>query len=170
MSMYNLMMGVNPHASTLLRLLGYTDPLREIPRLRDCYVDAEGNVVVFTRTGGANRPTYQRENNSLRARTGFLRDEDWELDSTFAKWIYSPPPEHARLVGQLAGLGAVMNPSEKFNALMAEMSSDNPGPAAQQALERGRQILQPVMQALQDGRGGVFVVEAGRPPEPERRS
>ena len=53
MSLYNALFGTNPFANALLMALGIT--ASDVPRFRDCYLDDDGKIVIFTRTGGGNR-------------------------------------------------------------------------------------------------------------------
>ena len=53
MSLYNAIFGVNPYTGGLLAILGIE--ASAVPRFRDCYVDGEGRIVIYARTGGANR-------------------------------------------------------------------------------------------------------------------
>jgi hypothetical protein len=161
MSMYNLMHGTNPFAALLVRLVGFTSPVEQIPRLRDCYVDADDNIVVFTRTGGGNRADYEEENRRLTLMPGYLRTEDWATDTTYAKWVYQPQERHRDMVRQLGDAGARSDPTEKFEALMADLRSNNPGPRGRAALERAQPLMDQIAAALQgEQKGGVIMVDA----------
>ena len=151
-----MLLGTNPYAPILLRTLGFVEPAAQIPRLRDCYMDSEGNVAILTRTGGPNRASHAEENSHLEKMPGFLRTEDWDLDGTFAKWIYAPPAQHAELLKQLATMGATMDPTEAFNAALADMKSDNPKPSTRAALERTRPLMEQLTSFLQQGSVAVL--------------
>jgi hypothetical protein len=150
MSMYEMMHGVNPFAAYVMGALGFTNPTEQVPRLRDAYVDLEGNLVVFTRAGGNNRhstdlyPLVQQ----LEARPGWLRTEDWDVDSTYAKFVYAPPEEHAELLAQLAALGARMDPTQRHKALMEDMRAPKPKPSTRAALERAQPLMDQIAKAL----------------------
>ncbi len=161
MSMYNMMHGTNPHAALLLAMLGFSNPSEQIPRLRDCYVDDDGHIVVFTRTGGGNRPDYAEQNATLEARTGFLRTEDWATDTTFAKWVYAAPEGSEKLVRQLADTGARSDPTEKFEALIADMQAGATKPSTRQALERAKPLMEQLRTAI-EGRGPAAVAVNGK--------
>lgn len=149
MSMFNLMMGVNPFAGLLLKILGFTQPAEQIPRLRDCYVDSEGYVVVLTRTGGGNRAEYTAENQALASRAGFVSSTDWEIDSTYAEWRYNAPEEHSTLVLQLAECGARCNLTEKFQTVLADLDSPSPKPSTQAALERLKPLADQIARIME---------------------
>lgn len=98
MSMYNMVVGHDPAAGAVLTTLGYgsMDELQDIPRFRDAYIDVGGDtpkLVILTRTGGNNRSDYEKENEALRQRPGFIDDIDDSLDPTFAHWRYAVPDE-----------------------------------------------------------------------------
>jgi len=105
MSLYNTMFGVNPYTPLLLGILG-TD-YRSVPRFRDAFVQ-NGEIVIYTRTGGGNRETYDApdcqapSNADLRKLPGFLRDYDDDFDSTFAYFHYAVPENHKKTVTEIA--------------------------------------------------------------------
>jgi hypothetical protein len=143
MSMYEMMHGVNPYAAYVMGVLGFTKPVEQVPRLRDAYVDLEGNLVVFTRAGGPNRrsPDLYPLVQQLEARPGWLRTEDWDVDNTYAKFVYAPPAEHAELLRQLADVGARMDPSQRHEALMQDLRAPTPKPSTRAALERAKPLM-----------------------------
>ena len=101
MRMYEMACGANEFCvSLLINVLGMKIKNQEelnglIPRFRDAFVTEDINapqIVIFTRTGGGNRSEYEGEsispnNHDLRGIEGFVRDEDWGLDSTYAFFI-----------------------------------------------------------------------------------
>ena len=158
MSLYSLWSGgLNPFAGILLGSLGFKQPLDEIDRFRDCYVDADDNIVVFTRTGGQNRDQYQAGNQHLAERADFLRTEDWSEDGTYAKFVYQPPEEVRELTRQLGEAGARSDPTQKFRAFLADMDSEAPKPSTRAALERARPLIEQMGAALSSGARVVTV-------------
>lgn len=109
MSLYNMVNGVNPATFLLLPMLGKHPD--EYPRFRDCFMGAATNsktekdqfgipkkelsdekvITIYTRTGGANRESYQEEIDKLRSMPTYIRDYDDTFDSTFAMFIFSIP-------------------------------------------------------------------------------
>jgi hypothetical protein len=83
-------MGNVPHtdASEIESLFPEWDmKIADFPRYRDVTVDTDQPlVVVCTRTGGGNRPEYEKENQCLRKLQGFVKDEDDSTDTTYAYW------------------------------------------------------------------------------------
>ena len=91
MSLYNMVMGINPVGPHLLLLLGF-DP-QTIPRLRDCWLTEDGQtIILLTRTGGPNRQDYIERCLFLRAHPDFLEEVDAAGDETFAEFHYKLPP------------------------------------------------------------------------------
>lgn len=93
--MYNMIFGFHPNAGYLMGSLELDPNL--VPRFRDCFMVGD-EIVVLTRTGGGNRETYdgvseegEPRNSYLREHPLFLRDEDDELDSTYANFYFSVP-------------------------------------------------------------------------------
>ncbi len=114
MSLYNMVHGMNPAVFSILPALGKHPD--EYPRFRDCFFGddekpaTENKIIVYTRTGGGNRPFYdnaeswkaQNEgddpgegpwNDDLRAMPGFLFDYDDDFDCTFNNFVFDIPPE-----------------------------------------------------------------------------
>src|SRR5215469_975950 len=102
MSLYNMLFGFNPYARMLLKMLNVD--VIQIPRFRDCFLNTDGVIVIFTRTGGGNREYYENAtpenpegpwNSDLRKLRGYLGDEDDSYDGTYAHFFYKVPEEYA---------------------------------------------------------------------------
>lgn len=129
MSLYNQLFGVNKAFPILLKMCGVE--YSEIPRFRDCFVK-DGNVVIYTRTGGGNRECYADDgdcsqcyhtlNDALAAKPNYLCDYDDDYDRTYAYFEFRPLDEYAALFTGIQsndpGVGA------KFKALIAELSKE----------------------------------------------
>ena len=97
MSIYNLMRKHHPLAGALLNSLGFDkDSIENIPRLRDCFL-FEDDIRILTRTGGANRQSYEEGNKMLTELPGFIRDWDDQFDNTYAWWSYRWPTDDPEL-------------------------------------------------------------------------
>lgn len=100
MSLYNMLNGFKPSVFFMLPMLG-KHPY-EYPRFRDCFIGDEehpeydGKIIIYTRTGGGNRGTYEEENNTMREMAGFITDYDDSFDSTFAMWVFDVPEKWAK--------------------------------------------------------------------------
>lgn len=107
MSMYNLMFGTNRAAGVLLSMLGLR--VRDVPRFRDCWLEKD-TIVLLTRTGGGNREAYEYPdadnegicNENLRKLPEYLRDEDWEMDSTYARFYFNFPDKYKPYLDRIA--------------------------------------------------------------------
>ena len=97
MSLYNMMNGVSPAAFAVLPMLGKHPD--EYPRFRDCFLADEeypeynNYIHIYTRTGGANRGDYQKQNQEMREMEGFVIDFDDSFDSTYASWVFKVPDQ-----------------------------------------------------------------------------
>jgi hypothetical protein len=108
MSFYNLMNGVNHATYFALPMLGKHP--EEYPRFRDCFVGklsraeekdqfgiplmkltTDSVLSVFTRVGGSNRGSYEKEIEELRSVPEYIEDYDDSFDSTFAVFVFSVP-------------------------------------------------------------------------------
>lgn len=134
MSMYSMVCGQNPVAGVLLSILGfnYKTAGEDIPRLRDVYVTREENpsIVIFTRTGGGNRPDY--DVSILTKNPNYLSDHDDVFDETYAHFKFSVPEKYRALIAEMntlcEGCSAMWTPGQKFNAAMEELSGSGEKP------------------------------------------
>lgn len=143
MSLYNNLFGVNPYAILLLGILGTN--YRLVPRFRDVYVK-DGEIVLYTRTGGGNRDYYDfcegPSNADLRQLSGYLRDEDDPHDPTFAHFYYAVPERHRSVVTEIAEATVDRPvPTEMWLKLFHDLDHSNDTPETARAKEIGRQII-----------------------------
>lgn len=88
MSLYNMLFGKNPDATTILAALNLTEGM--IERFRDVWIQEDTNrIVIYTRTGGGNREYYFNE--TLTQHPLYLYDEDDDFDSTYAYYYFAMP-------------------------------------------------------------------------------
>lgn len=88
--LYNVLFGSDPNAELFLHMVGATN-FGKIPRFRDAFVHRD-YIVIYTRTGGGNRPDYEEGIEYLRSLPTFSHDEDDSFDSTYALFYYTIPP------------------------------------------------------------------------------
>lgn len=97
-NLYNMVHGTTPLTFIILPLLGKHPD--KYPRFRDCFFedkqkpDLKGNIHVYTRVGGGNRESYQKEISELREMEGFITDYDDDFDSTYATFVYKIPEKY----------------------------------------------------------------------------
>jgi hypothetical protein len=90
MSLYNMLFGMNPEASDILGLIGIN--VGDVERFRDCFI-ADGQIQVYTRTGGGNREGYP--NKVLTSNQYYIYDEDDTYDCTYATYYFKIPENAA---------------------------------------------------------------------------
>lgn len=139
MSLYNALFGKNPFAPSLLMTLGIDET--EVPRFRDCYLNAEREIVIYTRTGGSNRAAYKVENAAMTRLAGYLRDYDDTFDKTFAYFIYQPSAEFADAIAEIAAKQGVIDPRASFEKLIADLQAKKDTPETRRAMEVGRDVF-----------------------------
>jgi len=104
MSLYNAVMGTSPLAPLVIKILNLKPD--GVPRFRDAWASDDGSeLVILTRTGGNNRPDYERENAALTQIEGYKHDCDDSFDPTFAHFTYETPE---RFRNDLAIVGAFL--------------------------------------------------------------
>lgn len=117
--LYNVIFGHNVLAQILLSVIEVD--YQDVPRFRDCFLSEDGSeIIIYTRTGGANRAHYVEENESLRKVLGFKRDEDDTFDSTYAIFYYQIPEKYRGLFATL-GQEHGVNPSKRWKETLSRM-------------------------------------------------
>lgn len=149
MSLYNALFGVNLFSGLLLQVLGVTES--SIPRFRDCYLNETADeIIIHTRTGGGNRDYYDERNDEnkdgpwnsdLRTIAGFKFDSDDDFDDTYADFHYAIPEAFKAQIALLKNLGAVINPAERWQALLENLRCGNKSPETERALAVGEQLF-----------------------------
>lgn len=108
MSLYNMIMGVNPCTFFILPMLGRH--AEEYPRFRDCHLSSEDHpeyddhIHVYTRMGGGNRGCWNEDNdgspckctgctmeNLTKEDENFVTSFDDSYDSTYATYVFKVP-------------------------------------------------------------------------------
>jgi len=86
--MYHLLFGMNPAADALLGCLGLSRD--DFGRFRDVWCKA-GEICVYTRVGGGNRPYYRGVFEKLRQHPCYVRNEDDDFDDTYCTFYFRYP-------------------------------------------------------------------------------
>jgi len=138
MSLYKMILGKN-RCDILLACLGFK--INDIPRFRNCYA-LEGKIVIYTRTGGGNRQTYENKemrlktfkewgdedyegceyhgpfNDDLRKNPHYLSDYDNDYDETYAYFNFKYPDEYKSDLEAIEKEIDGFSPTEKFKILI----------------------------------------------------
>lgn len=161
MTMYNTLFDTNPYTNVLLMALGITQA--DVPAFRDCYLDDNGDIVIFTRTGGRNRDMYEdgqraRQrypeyfdgsandpkgpwNADLRLLDGFKCDADDEFDHTYARFYFAPPAALADALKEIAQKQGNNDPNAAFRKLMSDIQNSEVTPDTERALNVSKRIF-----------------------------
>ena len=97
--MYNVVFGVNPNKDLLLNILNLQEG--HFARFRDIYLDADRNIVVYTRIGGSNRSAYNYIYEELKQHPWYSLDKDDSFDSTYSKIIFIVPQPFKHLLNNV---------------------------------------------------------------------
>jgi len=108
MSMYAAMFGENANSDEVLAVIGLTRD--DFYRYRDCWVEDDGKVAVYTRGGGGNRECWRGASDGcddsadthaanctvtmqsrLREHPLYYRDVDDDFDCTYATFYFRAP-------------------------------------------------------------------------------
>ena len=90
MSLYNMLMGINPACILIMPMLGRKQ--NEYPRFRDCFVSENETILILTRVGGPNRDSGFGEGD-LYKDSNFIRTWDLEEDNTYGIYEFTPPDQ-----------------------------------------------------------------------------
>lgn len=89
-NIYNMINGVNPATFLILPMLGKHPD--EYPRFRDCFINDEKQIEVYTRVGGNNRNEGYGEE-ELYKDPNFVRTYDDDFDNTYGTYVFKVPEE-----------------------------------------------------------------------------
>ena len=98
MSLYNMVNGFNPACVWIMPMLGRRQ--EEWPRFRDCFVDGDRRINIYTRVGGGNRKCGYGEE-ALYDDPNFVRTFDDEYDSTYGTYVFNVPERWKADFGKL---------------------------------------------------------------------
>lgn len=92
MSLYNMVMGMNPMA---MRWLAFLDTHPDVyGRFRDAWLEdktGEVRIIVLTRCGGGNRQNYLDVFDEISKHPDYIEDYDSDYDSTYALFAFRVP-------------------------------------------------------------------------------
>lgn len=88
MSIYNMINGFSPACVWIMPMLGRRQ--EEWPRFRDCFVEEDGTIGIYTRVGGGNRNCGYGEE-ELYKDPNFVRTYDDDFDSAYATYVFKVP-------------------------------------------------------------------------------
>ena len=111
-NMYNVVFGVNPNKDLLLNLLNLQEG--HFARFRDIYLDADRNIVVYTRIGGPNRSAYNYIYEELQQHPWYSSNKDDSFDLTYSKIIFIVPSMFQHLIKNIE---TSIDPEERWKQL-----------------------------------------------------
>jgi len=119
--------GNNPLFGLYARIIETAEKLPPIPRFRDMYTREHGGtvqIVLYTRTGGGNRPEYHGENEAITRHALYVENFDDDFDTTFAHWVFTCPPAFENRMLAMHKIFSKhpkgMTPRQKFKLAMGE--------------------------------------------------
>lgn len=115
--LYNVVFGSDPNAGLFLHMIGVKHD--RAPRYRDAFVHKD-YIVVYTRSGGNNRPDFAEGIDYLRSNPNYSHDEDDSFDQTYALFYFTIPPAY----------------KEDFDRVKADMHRELPSVRWQEAIHK----------------------------------
>ena len=88
MSLYNMINGFSNACVFIMPMLGRKQ--EEWPRFRDCFVNDDNNIEIYTRVGGNNRNQGYGEE-KLYEDPNFIATYDDDYDNTYATYVFRVP-------------------------------------------------------------------------------
>jgi hypothetical protein len=158
MSLYNTIMGENPAAGDLLKLLGLDKT--GIPRYRDCWLTADRKYIcLLTRTGGRNRANYLDEIDALRRVAHFEYDYDDEADPTFMHFVYVLPSKATAT--PIAGNDVERGPVFMMKAIETlkehGLSEPHPNPKLEAIRQASVAVGRRIVEAIEKSPSGTII-------------
>lgn len=156
MSLYNQLFGTNPMAPLLLSMINLKPG--DVGRFRDCYYDGE-HIVVFTRMGGGNREEYQSDIEDLQEHPGYVKDQDEEIDCTYASFFFELPAGFKELMDAEKDKTVSVSPMKRFESLLEGMKSGAKTPDVEHAIKVGESIIKQIEEAQKGPNSGPSIIE-----------
>lgn len=149
--LYNMLFGEDKNAGRFLEMLDLERDMFQ--RYRDCYLNGDGTrIIVLTRIGGSNRPSYDEVFDNIHTHPCFLSDYDDPKDETYCYFEFKVPEKYLRETQQMANGIEPLTVGEKFDKEIAEMNE--PG---SEAAKRAEKIANHInKQVLAQPNGGVI--------------
>ena len=173
MSLYNAIFRKNPLSKILLGLIGLTE--KDFYRFRDCYLNEDGNISVYTRGGGGNRECFcgeyskdectviDSDNNrhtpgcvclfhaANQLHPNYLNDFNDDFDNTYASFIFSIPESGKYVIDVFkeANVGN-RNPEKMWKVLFEKLDKcDKNDPYVKRATEIGKTLIDEIKERME---------------------
>jgi len=158
LSLYNQIMGLHSTCAATLAMLDVDQQLLQKIRFRDAQfhreIEDDGStedwLLIYTRTGGANRKAYKNQIYDLTNHSLFVTDDDDERDSTFMNFWFSIPEDHEDDVKKFLDKDTgnhCATPTVRYWKVIDDMQAGKSTPQVQKAIEVGRKVFAKVEQA-----------------------
>ena len=162
MSLYNMLMGENPHRATLMEILNLRR--RDVGRFRDVYCKDDGtSIFLFTRN--SNMDWCQPINSALRDRPDFLMSWKDRFDETFMTFEFRTPAEFVERVKWVADQTDNRPPMDRYRALIDDLGKDKDTPQVARAKKVGEKIVKQIMEekngSVTNEDGGIDIFRVG---------
>jgi hypothetical protein len=128
-SLYNQLHGRDQFAPLFLQWLNIDQANGEYEsgRFRDIHLSGDGSrLILYTRNGGGNRPSYQHVFDGLSKHPNYIKDYDDDFDNTYAYIEFSVPDEMKTTAEAFATGVDPKTIHQKFVDIQKEMSSMTP--------------------------------------------
>lgn len=162
MSLYNILMGRNPHGPYLMAVLGFMRGAAQnawLGRFRDVYTnDAADRIFILHRNymGGGDQ-----FNQAIKAHPNFVKNIPDSQDYSYGVWEFTVPEQFVPIVKDIASLGDNTPLMDRYRKLIEDFGKGVDNEATRNALEVGRKILEPILNKesgeVRHGDGSVIV-------------
>lgn len=170
MSLFNMLMGVNPATPFLLGFLGISQQTKEqwpLGRMRDAYTNEDGSkIFIFTRNGPSGMGLTPEERDAIdenfRKHPNYVGFEIDDFDETYLTYEFNTPEDFREHTKEVADMTETEPPMVRFRRLIDDMEAGKKNPAVENALEAGKKLLGPILdgssQTVEHGDGSVHVI------------
>jgi hypothetical protein len=134
-SLYNMLMGRNPHGPYLMAALGFIRGAEQnawLGRFRDVYTnDAADRIFILHR----NHPEDDQFNQAIKQHPNFLNYIPDPKDYSYGVWEFSVPDFAQQMVKEIASLGDNTPLMEQYRKLITDMEKGVDNEATRNAIE-----------------------------------
>ena len=150
MSLYNMIMGRNPFGPYLMGFLGFVQGAPQNAWLgcfRDVYTNDAGDRIFMLHR---NYPESDEFNQAIKAHPNFVAYIP-DSDNTYGVWEFTVPEQYAEAVREIALLSDNTPLMDRYRKLIDDMGRGFDNDATRNAIEAGKKVLGPVLEAIEAG-------------------
>ncbi len=159
MSLYDVVVGRRPYWAIMANaLVGHPEEFDSLPRVRDIYFNANGEIEILSKTGPQAHEG--RELNFKYERIpGYLGMEAASQDSVYAYWRYAIPANYEIALKAVYKKVGPFSPIETMQRIIKDMHADRNTPETRRAWEHSKPLIKRINNLVRSGKPGVIKID-----------